>query len=74
MPLFYYQDQNALSKCSLIQICLFSWEKETFGKRSLTMDTTNSILVLLVKSHHHENDLSESEMEENGARDVPDFK
>ena len=62
--------QNAL----LFKFVFSLGKKETFGKRSLTMDTTNSILVLLVKSHHHENDLSESEMEENGARDVPDFK
>ena len=26
MVLFYYQDQNAPSKCFLIQICLLSWE------------------------------------------------
>ena len=26
MVLFYYQNQNALSKCFLIQICLLSWE------------------------------------------------
>ena len=66
MELFYYQDQNALP--SLLG------KRETIGKTSQTMETTNSILVLLVKSHHHANDFLESEMEENGVRDVPDFK
>lgn len=27
MALFYCQEQIALSKCSLIQICFLSWEK-----------------------------------------------
>ena len=50
MALFYYQDQNALSKCFLIQICLLPWEeKDNWQIISLTIEATDSILVLVVK-------------------------
>ena len=49
MTLIYYQDENVLSKCFLIQICFSLGNKETIGKISLTIDVTNSILVLVVK-------------------------
>ena len=58
MTLFYYQDQNALSKCFLIQIFPLSHgNKEKNGKISQTIEATNGILVLVVKWHHHANGL-----------------
>ena len=53
MSLFYYQDQNALSKIYLIQI----GDGVTIGKISLTIEATNSILVLVVRRCYHTNDL-----------------
>ena len=59
IALFYYQDQNALSKCFLVQIYLFSSEEtiEAIGKISLKIEATNSVLVLVVKWRHHANGL-----------------
>ena len=53
MSLFYYQDQNALSKIYLIQI----GDGVTIGKISLTIEATNSILVLVVRRCYHTNGL-----------------
>ena len=49
MALLYYQDQNALSKCFLVQICHLSWELRDSWKISLTIKGANSVLVLAVK-------------------------
>ena len=50
MALFYYQEENALSKFFLIfKFVLSLGNKQTIGKMSLTKEAINSILVLVVK-------------------------
>ena len=45
----YYQEHNALLNALFFKIFLSLGNKETIGKISLTIEATNSILVLVVK-------------------------
>ena len=58
MALYYEQEQKALSKCPLVQICLLSLLAiKTQLQKLATLEATDSSLMLVAKRRQHANGL-----------------